>query len=124
MRLDPRDITLIADALAERMLTRTTSADGLLDAAAVAGLVRMSREWVYQHAVELGGVKFGSGRNARWRFDPAKVADAFAALRDTGRSASPGPTSRRRPRLRTATGAPLLPIRAPAEHPKRCAEQV
>ena len=116
-RVDPRDITLIADAVAERMFTETARSDCLLDAAGVARLVRMTREWVYLHAVELGGVKFGSGRNARWRFEPTKTADAFAALRDTGRSESSDPTPRRRQRqpLRTASGATLLPIRAPAE---------
>jgi hypothetical protein len=29
----------------------------------------VSRQWVYEHAEELGGQRIGSGKRPRWRFD-------------------------------------------------------
>jgi hypothetical protein len=116
-RLDPRDITLIANAVAERLSTEAASRDSLIDAAGVARLVGMDREWVYRHAAELGGKKFGNGRNARWRFDP-KVAAGFAGVRHAEPSAPRRRAARRQRSFRTQTGAPLLPIRGQEAHPR------
>jgi hypothetical protein len=124
MRLDPRDIALIADATAARLLTQTVSANRLLDAASVAERFGVSRDWVYLHADQLGGKKLGDGRNAPWRFDPAKVADGLSAGRDSRKSTPADHAPRQRSRRRTTSGAPLLPIRALNERPKRDAEQV
>jgi hypothetical protein len=47
--------------------------DGVLDAAEVARWAGRSREWVYRHKAELGGVKLGNGPRPRWGFPPAAV---------------------------------------------------
>jgi hypothetical protein len=39
-----------------------------LNAAEVAELLQVTREWVYQHADELGAVRLGGGRRPRLRF--------------------------------------------------------
>jgi hypothetical protein len=44
------------------------SAGSWLNAAEVAELLRVTREWVYQHADELGAVRLGGGRRPRLRF--------------------------------------------------------
>lgn len=45
----------------------------LVDATAVASYLGVQREWVYEHADELGALRLGSGPRARLRFDPAEV---------------------------------------------------
>ncbi len=41
-----------------------------LDAAAVAERLGMTREWVYEHASQLGAVRIGGGSRPRLRFPP------------------------------------------------------
>jgi predicted DNA-binding transcriptional regulator AlpA len=41
-----------------------------LDATAVAERLGMTREWVYEHASELGAVRIGGGSRPRLRFPP------------------------------------------------------
>jgi hypothetical protein len=89
----------------------------LLDAASVAELLSVSRDYVYSHAAELGGEKLGDGPRPRWRFDPARVAAARSESVDAGAddevlepSSPPVGTARRRPRA-TPGGAPLLAVR-------------
>jgi hypothetical protein len=38
----------------------------------------MSERWAYDHASEIGGVKAGTTKRARWRFDPARALALLA----------------------------------------------
>lgn len=71
-------IDLTDDQVADlrRQLGVGPPTETLLDAAAVAKRLGISRETVYARAVELGGQKIGNGPKAPWRFDPAKLSPA------------------------------------------------
>jgi hypothetical protein len=49
----------------------------LLDAAAVARMLGVTRGWVYEHAAELGAIRLGAGSRPRLRFDPLRVGMAL-----------------------------------------------
>lgn len=113
------------DALAERVALRVVELlsgsdhDGLLDAATVARRLGRSRDFVYQHAAELGAVPLGDGPRPRLGFDRAKVAEyvrACSSGRRTEQAAKPAtePTRRRRSSAANGQGADLLPIRGKA----------
>jgi len=61
----------VADLLVERGLVATSAGGGgrVLDALAVAELLGRERQWVYDHADELGGFRYGDGPRARIGFD-------------------------------------------------------
>jgi hypothetical protein len=50
---------------------------GLVDAATVAKVLGVDRNWVYAHAKQLGGIRLG-GPQGRLRFDLARVGDRLA----------------------------------------------
>ena len=116
MTLDAETITLLAAELAERLEARRVEREGWVSADVVARHLGTDRDYVYEHAAELGGVRLGEGPKARLRFRLAVVDQALASC-SAGRK-SPGPSgrmvepkrhSRRRPR--SGTSVPLLPIR-------------
>ncbi|MDX6685543.1 MAG: hypothetical protein QOH43_2056 [Solirubrobacteraceae bacterium] len=79
----------------------------LIDAAAVAQMLGVTRGWVYEHAAELGAVRLGSGARPRLRFDPLRVGEA---LED---GPAPRLGRRRTPRFRRSpspSDVELLPI--------------
>jgi predicted DNA-binding transcriptional regulator AlpA len=95
LRLDPTVIDEIADRLTdavvrrlleavgrEEIISRATDAQPWLDAREVAQRLGVSREWVYEHAEELGARRIGSGPRPRLRF-PAHSLDRPAS-RPTG----------------------------------------
>ena len=47
--------------------------EALIDAAEVARRLGVSREYVYDHAAELGAERLGTGPRARLRFDPVNL---------------------------------------------------
>jgi hypothetical protein len=47
----------------------------MLTAAEVAADLGVSRTWVYENAKKLGGIRLGTGRRARLRFDRERVAE-------------------------------------------------
>jgi hypothetical protein len=49
----------------------------LVDAAALAVELGVSRDWVYEHADELGALRLGNGPKARLRFDPIAARAAL-----------------------------------------------
>lgn len=53
------------------MLADSSPSNAWLDAAGVAQRLGVTREWVYEHADELGAVRIGSGCRPRLRF-PSK----------------------------------------------------
>jgi hypothetical protein len=104
------------DAIARRILElideRVTAAPkppALIDAAELARRTGLSRVWIYEHAKELGAIRFGDGPRARLRFQP----EAIERLRED-RAVRRPPTSSartRRPQSRAGTDVELLPIR-------------
>lgn len=62
----------------------------LLDAAAVAEKLSVERDWVYEHAEELGAIRLG-GPRGRLRFDPDTLKDRVRASVSEGA----GPARRR-----------------------------
>jgi predicted DNA-binding transcriptional regulator AlpA len=52
----------------EELLSRAGAAQPWLDAQEVARRLGVSREWVYEHADELGGARIGTGPRPRLRF--------------------------------------------------------
>lgn len=79
----------------------------LITASQVAAGLGVTRDWVYEHAAELGAIRLGSGRRPRLRFDPRLVAqaleDGFGNRRDRRRS-------RRFRRATSTSDLDLLPI--------------
>jgi hypothetical protein len=79
--LDDDDIEAVAARVVE-MLRRegpARAAPDLVDAATLARILNVERDWVYAHARELGAVRLGDGPKARLRFDPARARAALAA---------------------------------------------
>ena len=114
----------LADALADRLAERlqrevpAAGAGTLLDAKEVARRCGRSRDWVYEHAEDLGAIRLGDageGKRPRLAFEPARVDAYLARGRATHRepdAATPPSRVRRRPRrVQPATDAPLLPIK-------------
>ena len=92
-------VDAIADALVERGLigSPATSAIRVVSARQLAELLRRDRRWVYEHAHELGGFRYGDGPRARLGFDLAAVQewkqrrrDAFAKTARTRPKRAPG----------------------------------
>jgi hypothetical protein len=90
VRLDPASIEAIAEAVARLVLEERRREDGsrvsgapLLTAAQVAERFGVTRQWVYQHAVELGAQRLGQGTRPRLRFNAETVAAALGS-RSTG----------------------------------------
>jgi predicted DNA-binding transcriptional regulator AlpA len=70
---------VIVDRLVEAMrigglIPEATTAEPWLDAKDVAKLLGVERDWVYEHADELGATRIGSGPRPRLRFPP-KILD-------------------------------------------------
>jgi hypothetical protein len=93
----------------------------LIDANALAIELGVSRDFVYEHANELGVLRLGSGPKARLRFDPAVARGALASYGsersqapnlNAGQASDPVPTARRR-RLPNPSPQPgsILPVR-------------
>jgi predicted DNA-binding transcriptional regulator AlpA len=108
-QLDPTVIDEIADRLsdaivarvmeafrAERIIPQAPSAMTWLDANEVARRLGVSRDWVYEHADELGASRIGSGSRPRLRFPPRVLESR------TGRTGPPKagaePATRSKPR--------------------------
>ena len=91
---------MVADVLVERGIVGATTPSGrVLDAAAVARLLGRERQWVYDHADELGAFRYGDGPRARLGFDaqPSRALEAGAPARTA-----------RRARRRRATARPSV----------------
>jgi hypothetical protein len=116
--LTPREL-LLADTIAERVTERLIAAPQrvrLVDAAALAQTLGISRDCVYSHAAELGGKRIGDGPRGRLRFDLDRALSAWSACSTSKESQAPqtpvaaGGSSRRR-RQRLGSSLELLPIR-------------
>jgi hypothetical protein len=114
MTLDRDDVEAVALRVVELLEERRVSpAHALVDARVVSKRLGVKRDWVYAHAVELGGRQIGWGARPRWRFDLEAAAACFV-----GRESSPvesvvvKPTPARTRRRPAGPGTKLLPIRA------------
>jgi hypothetical protein len=99
LRLDPRDVEAIARRVAELVGTAQPPAVRYVDAAEVARVLGIERDWVYAHARELGAIRLG-GTQGRLRFDLREVTRALADRRREPPAAVPAPRSAPRPRPR------------------------
>jgi hypothetical protein len=102
-RLHPDDVEAIARRVAE-LLRRDAapSVARLVDAATLARMLGVERDWVYAHARELQAIRLG-GKRGRLRFD---VAIAFRSLD----LQPPAPAHRRSVVKAIDVGGELLPI--------------
>jgi hypothetical protein len=72
MRLDPGEAERIATLVAAEL--RREPPARYLDAAATARMLSVERDWIYEHAEELGGIRLGGARG-RLRFDRRRVCE-------------------------------------------------
>lgn len=115
--LTPQVIEQIAQRAAELIrggeAPRAQDPPRLLAPSELARRLGVSREWVYEHATELGAIAIGDGPKPRLRFDPQTAEAAMAARRRRPEPAAPdagggAPVRRRRPP--PPEGVPLLPV--------------
>lgn len=103
VQLAPESIEAIAQRVAE--LVRAPEAVQFIDAAEVSRRFHVSRDYVYEHADELGAVRLGEGSRPRLRFDVQKVTERF------GLPPSSEPQRENRSAVRRPSTATLLPIK-------------
>lgn len=112
---DRDTIEAIAEVTASRVveLLREGEApfprEGLVEVDDVAGLLRVDRNWVYEHKTELGAIRLGDGPAGPLRFDAAQVLAYVRERRLRADDAEP-PRSRPGPRRRGGGGFELLPL--------------
>jgi hypothetical protein len=90
MPLSHEDITAIAAAMAPAVadavaqgvleLTEEHHRIGLVDAAELARVLGVDREWVYEHSERLGAIRLGKGPRPRLRFEISRAIESFARL--------------------------------------------
>jgi hypothetical protein len=111
MMLDRQDIEVLAVRVVELLRESDPQRNDdeptdLIDAAAVARRLGISRATVYAKADQLGAIRLGNGKRARLRFDPARLPAPMPAQSNP----SPQPRVRRLPRS-ARSSVELLPIR-------------
>ena len=125
MKMEPnRSPSLTAAVPRDAARTRETAPTGngqlapLMDAAQLAALLSVSRDFIYEHAAELGALRLGGGPKARLRFDPnaalarygSEPSQAQKPSDDGDSDAVPAPRRRRLPARSPEPGS-ILPIR-------------
>lgn len=94
----------VADAVAQRVLELVDErqGDGLVDAAKLARVLGVDRDWVYEHGERLGAIRLGDGPRPRLRFEIGRAVESFTRLSAqarvtplTGRQQPPVPRPRR-----------------------------
>jgi hypothetical protein len=98
MRLDPADIEQIARQVADLIAETQTGPSGqYVDAAQLAQLLGVERDWVYAHANALGAIRLG-GPRGRLRFDLQRVKAAWPAPAAPGARTAAGRSRKKRSR--------------------------
>ncbi len=112
MTLDADDIEAVAARVVELLHEQTEHPARLVDAAALARILGVERDWVYARARELEAIRLGDGPRAPLRFDLRRVRELLST--GGGRQARPAePTPRRRGRPRKSALPPgVKPVRA------------
>jgi predicted DNA-binding transcriptional regulator AlpA len=104
-RLSDVVVERVVEAIrAEGIISQASAATTWLDAKEVAELLGVERDWVYEHAEELGASRLGTGPRPRLRFPP-QILEHRSDSRTSANAASP--PSKRRPRP-----SGLIPIHA------------
>jgi hypothetical protein len=94
------DVQALAEAVADVLVARglavapSGSAIRVVSASQLAELLKRDRRWIYQHAHELGGFRYGDGPKARLGFDLAAV-EQWKRARTSAFSGSVQPHRRR-----------------------------
>lgn len=104
---------LVAVKVVEQLDERDQLASrSLVGANELAALLGRSREWVYDHAEELGGRRIGNGTRPRLWFDVDQAVSGRRSSEGSHASESPAPAggSARRRRRAPGSGVELLPI--------------
>jgi hypothetical protein len=105
MKLDAEDVETVASRVVELLREEQLTTSRLVDAAELASVLGRSRDFVYEHADQLGAYRF-PGDKSRLMFD---VQEAKARMRR--QSEKPEATKPTKPRTRrTTSGVELLPI--------------
>lgn len=113
---------VLVEAIARRvveLLDERERAAGLVDAATVAQVLGVSRDYVYEHREELGAITVGDGVRPRLRFDlqQARAAGTACVGHENSEAADPPPAKRnprRRSNAATRSGSGWLPIKGSA----------
>lgn len=107
--LTPADVEAVACRVVELLRAERVPAARFVDAAELAELLGVERPTIYAHADELGGVRVGTGKRPRLRFDADRALATWTAQPPGGPQAvEPARRGRRRS---AASPAELLPIR-------------
>jgi hypothetical protein len=108
VQLAPESIDALAEALAHRIVELALDSEAVqfIDATEVAHRFGVSRDWVYEHAEELGAVRVGKGSRPRLRFDAKKVREGFGSL-----AGSRTAQRTKRSAVRRGSDVELLPIK-------------
>jgi hypothetical protein len=129
MKLDEEDVRRIAERVVDLLSVRgvpcasahgtgsafpdgrcpQTASTGLVDAATLAELLGVERNWVYAHAKQLGGIRLG-GPRGRLRFDLQRISESPGIVRSA-------PNARRRAETCVAPHKPTGATRKPVHHP-------
>lgn len=99
----------VVELLVERgvVITQPPSYDGrVLSTAEAARFLGRRRQWVYAHAAELGGFRYGTGRRARLGFDRL----GLERYKHEHQLARPAARPRRSARSGSAQGPNLIPF--------------
>jgi hypothetical protein len=108
VRLDPADIEAVARRTAELVARGAGQPQArYLDAAQLARVLSVERDWVYAHARQLGAVRLGGARG-RLRFDLQHATHVLAGARDAALAGRP-PRSVSRGRAGRRARVDLLP---------------
>ena len=99
----------LLEPVLEELATGKTP-DVLVDAATLGHELGVSRQFVYDHAEELGVLRLGSGRRPRLRFDLETAKRACERIADFD-SARSRPPARRPAAQRQGAATELLPVR-------------
>jgi len=91
----------VIEMIKDELVLGAPAAATWLNAAEVAQLLHVTREWVYQHSEELGAVRLGGGRRPRLRFRRESLVTVNRA---------PASTVEKRPKQRERTSYGLIPI--------------
>jgi hypothetical protein len=110
MTLDEDDIEAVAACVVE-LLRQKDRERTFVDAAALAGMLGVGRDWVYAHARQLGAVRLGDGPKAPLRFDVDQVRERLAARWERQPLPDEPVARRRRRSSRSALPTGVRPIR-------------
>lgn len=100
------DIEAVAQRVVELLMADALPTPVIVDARTLAARLRVSRDFVYRHARELGGVALTAGEKPRWRFDVSKALQAHERITDPALVRAPRHCS-------THSSIPLLPVHEP-----------